>query len=392
MLDRLVDELGLTRVRLETRSGFENPIDWFARYMSGQVDRPTWRTHWYEAINDDGNPQTLNPQGFQWSWLDYDIDHIVTPLRDRLAARGEQLYVNLTYVDFALSSFEHSASAQEYAEYMLALFQHTQQKYGWVPDAVEIILEPDNTQNWRAAQIGAAIVAAGDRLRAAGFEPDFVAPTTTNAANAVSYFDEMIQNPRVLEYLTDISYHRYSGVSNTTIEAIGNRAAQFGIRSGMLEHIGSTYVDLHTDLTLGRNSAWQQFVMGGCEAGDPGGRYYLIDASVPSNPKVSLASRTHLLRHYFQYIRPGAVRVGAASGDDRYQPLAFRNRNGKFVLVVRSTSGGTFRVQGLPAGTYGLRYGTASVNGADLPNEVVSGGGDLQASMPSAGVITIYQR
>lgn len=392
LLDRLVNELGLTRVRIETRSGFENPTDWFTRYITGEIDRPTWRAQWYQAVNDNADPQSANAAGYHFSWLDYDIDHVVTPLRARMAARGERLYINLTYVDFANSAFEHAANPLEYGEYMLVLFQHLQQKYGWVPDAIEIILEPDNTQAWRAGQIAAAIVAAGDRLKAAGFEPDFIAPATTNASNAVSWFDEMVKTPRVLEYLTDLSYHRYSGVSTATIEAIGARAAQYGIRSAMLEHIGSGYVDLHMDLSLGRNSTWQQFAMGGCAPGDPGGRYYLIDASVPTNPKVTLASRTHLLRLYFQYIRPGAVRLGAASGDGRFDPLAFRNANGKFVVVVRTTAAGTFRVQGLPGGTYGLRYGTASVNGADLPDVTIPAGGEVPVSMPDAGVVTIYQR
>ena len=45
------------------------------------------------------------------------------------------------------------------------------------------------------------------------------------------------------------------------MQAIASRAVQYGIDTSMLEHIGSGYQDLHKDLTLGRNSAWQQYTL-----------------------------------------------------------------------------------------------------------------------------------
>jgi hypothetical protein len=392
VLDRAVNEVGLNRVRLQIQSGIENPVDYFTPFASGTISRDAWKQHWYEAINDNSDPGSINPAGFQFARLDSDVQRVVEPLRQRLAARGEKLYVNLTYVDFATSPFEHTSNVQEYAELVLATFQHLNSKYGWTPDAVEISLEPDNTPNWRAPVIGNAIVAAGDRLKAAGFHPDFIAPSNTDASRAVTYFDQLVQTPRVKEYLTDLAYHRYGGASAATIQAIGARATQHGVRTSMLEHIGSGYAHLHEDLKIGRNSAWEQYAIAGCAPGDPGGRHYLIDPSVPSNPKITIASRTKLLRQYFLFVRFGAVRIGAVSGDPRLDPLAFRNTNGKLVVIVKTTAAGNFSVQGLAAGTYGIKYATAGAWDVDLPDATIAAGEEVNAAIPAAGVISIYQR
>jgi hypothetical protein len=98
--DRIVSELGINRVRLELRSGTENPVDQLARFRAGTLDYNGWRSTWFVPVNDNADPATINPSGFQWAYIDYNVEQSVIPLRTRLAARGEKLYVNLTYVDF----------------------------------------------------------------------------------------------------------------------------------------------------------------------------------------------------------------------------------------------------------------------------------------------------
>ncbi len=111
--------------------------------------------------------------------------------------------------------------------------------------------------------------------------PASLRPSTTNAGHAVQYFDTMVQVPHVLDYLTDLSYHRYSGVSDQVIADIGARATQYGVRTSMLEHIGSGYEDLYQDVSVGRNSAWSEFALAFCDKPDDGGKYYNIDLSNP---------------------------------------------------------------------------------------------------------------
>src|SRR5262249_33422163 len=258
LFDAVVNDLGINRVRLPIQDGSENPVDYFTKFYNGQISRSEWRAHWYEVINDNDDPFVINPAGFQFASMDQTIDTVVLPLKQRVEARGEKLYINLNYVDFGPSVFEHKNYPEEYAEFMLATFLHLRDKYGWTPDAIEVVLEADNA-GWKGTQLGQAIVATGDRLKAYGFQPAFVVPSATDMRNAIALFDELIQVPRVTQYVSELSYHRYGGVADENLQTIGNRSLQYGIQAAHLELIGANYLDLHKDLTLARDSSWAQF-------------------------------------------------------------------------------------------------------------------------------------
>lgn len=89
---------------------------------------------------------------------------------------------------------------------------------------------------------------------------------------------------------------------------------------------------------------------------DYGEAYYLIEDSDGDDPKIIIDSRTKFLCQYFKYVRSGAVRIEAGSGNDDFDPLAFINSNGKYVVIVKANAGGPFCIKGLPAGTYGIEY------------------------------------
>ena len=387
--DRAVEELGINRLRLAIFSGTENPVDYFTEYLAGRISRDEWRARRSETINDNADPTAAVLARFQFAQLDHTIDHVVTPVRDRLSARGEHLYVNLNPVDFnAAGPLLYRNAPAEYAELILTTFQHLQSRYGWTPDAVEIVLEPDNA-GWAGTQIGNALVATGDRLAAAGYRPDFIAPSNANMSGAVTYFDQLVAVPRVTQYLTDLAYHRYGGVSDGNLQAIGARAMAHGIRTSMLEHIGSGYQDLHKDLTLGRNSAWQQFTLAYCVATDNGAQYFPVDISTPTAPVVQTGNRTKFLQQYFRHVRLGAVRHEATSTSGTFEPLAFRNPDGRWVVVVNANAGGTFSVTGLPAGTYGLTYTTPAAYRTPHPDVTLGPNQPLVTSIPASGVLTI---
>ncbi|MBS1788248.1 MAG: hypothetical protein JST85_11020 [Acidobacteria bacterium] len=390
LFDLAVDDLGLNRVRLELRSGAENPIDNFTRYINGQITFTAWKNSWYQIVNDNNDPQIINPSGFQFSELDYSIDTLVIPIRQRLLARGEKLYLNLCYVDFGASSFEHKNAPEEYAEFILTTFLHMRDKYGFTPDAMEMILEPDTNADWNATQIGNCLVAAGNRLRANGFNPDFVAPSCTSMFNALTYFDQLVQIPGVTKFISEISYHRYGGATDTALQGFASRGAQYKIDTAHLELIGANQNDLHSDLTIANNSSWEQFALAFPTDIDDGGVYYLINQSNLNNPTLTLNSRAKFLRQYFKFIRSGALRIKATSTSGTFTPAAFINTDGKFVVVVRTFAGGNISLQGLPAGTYGVKYTTPSQYDIDVTDISITAGQALNTSIPSDGVITIY--
>lgn len=388
LYEALVNDIGINRVRLEIRSGVENTDDNWSDHRAGTIDYDTWRSRRYATVNDDDDPNHIRWAGFHFSEMDHAIETIVNPLRALLEARGEALYVNVNYVAFTGQIkggvYLHDDPA-EYAEFVLAACLHIRDKYGWLPDAWEILLEPDNVSQWNGNLLGRAIAAVGEKLAAHDIHLDIVAPSNTDMGNAITYFDQMMQVPRVKEHLREYSYHRYAGVSLSNLRAIAARAKQHGLTTSMLEwwSDGNTYHTLHEDLQIGNNSAWQQAVVRG---------FFDIDDSDPANPVVSINNKTKFTRQYFKYIRPGALRIGADSRDGSFEPLAFINDNGSLVVVIKCDSGGEFSVGGLAAGKYGIKYTSADQYDIDLPDRTIRFGQLVTASIPARGVLTIYAK
>lgn len=396
-LDRAV-EAGIDRVRLEVRAGVENPTDQYGAWraagypFSGSV-YTTWRAKRYETVNDNADPNVINPAGFHWTELDLAVTEMVNPLRAKLAAKGENLYVNLNYVAFVSqvtsgAPYVHQ-SPDEYAEFAVAAFQHMQSTFGWVPDGLEVILEPDNTGSgpWTAARLDAVIAATVPRLAAAGFTPDIIAPSTVWMSTASTWWDALSAPSRAA--IKELSYHRYGGVSAAHLAAIASRHPA----PAMLEYwdVSNTFATLHDDLTNGRNAAWQAGVITGGTS-TTSTNITILPGGVPT-----FSPRTQFVRRYFQAVRRGAVRVGATSTDARFAPVAFRNADGRYAVVVKATAPGTATIGGLPAGTYGIDFTTSATSSVEnpqtgsRPDQTITAGQTITVDVPW-GVTVIYLR
>ena len=191
VFDLLVTDAGIDRLRLEIRSGAENPVDYWQQFADGRMGYLAFKRQFYAKINDNEDPYRLDPAGLQFSELDWRVENIVLPVKARVEARGRRFRLNLAYVDFKWTaeqgSLSHAQHPQEYAEIMTETISHLKTKYNLSPDDVEIIIEPDNTVDWRGAEIGNAIVALGPRLAAAGLQqPAVIAPSTAQARRALA--------------------------------------------------------------------------------------------------------------------------------------------------------------------------------------------------------------
>ncbi len=398
LFDAAVNDLGINRIRLEVRSNLENSTDWFALWRSGQITQAEWGNHRYEIVNDNSSATAINPNGFKWSEFDDLIDNVVLPMKQRLEARGEQLSVNVNYVDFDITSFEHHQNPEEYAEFVLAVYQHMQTRYGFVPDSWEVVLEPDNDTGWFVNQFANVIKPTGDRLVANGFTPRFIVPSTVSISPAGPpvYIERIAQIPGAMQYVDTIAYHRYRDVNLTNLLAIKTLATTHNKKTAMLEWIGAEYPTLHEDLKLMNNSSWQQFVLSyldaepdGTPIPDNGAQHYRINNA---SSTFSLQSRSKFLRQYYKFVRRGAQRIEALTGNPNFDPVAFINTNGKYAVVVKASAGGTFGVRGLPPGLYGIKYTTTSQYNIDRPDATIALGQSLSANIPAAGVITIYAK
>ena len=331
----------------------------------------------------------VTQSGFNFSQLDDEIEKVAIPLRQRIEANGEHLFINVNYVDFGSSSFEHKQNPEEYAEFVLATYQHLQSKYGFVPDSWEVILEPDTPAAWSATQIGNAIAASATRLEANGFTPKFIIPSTANMGTSIAMFDQLVQMPGVLPYISELAYHRYSGVSDANVQTIASRAVPVWHKHF---HAGAYWQRLsrHSCRFETRSQfAWQQYTLAFC-TNDDGAQYYWLDRSDPNDHQIVMGWRTRFLRQYFKFIRSGAVRIDATGDNTNFDPVAFVNSDGRNVVVVKASQAGSITIQGLPAGDYGIKYSTGSQYDVNHSNQTIQTGQSINTSIPASGVITIY--
>lgn len=373
-------ELGIDRIRLELRAGAESPVDNWSRWRNGSISEAEWRGLRYRPINDDANPTSANPSGFQFAELDDHVRTVLLPLRAAVEAQGRELQINLNYVGFGSNTQVHQDPA-EYAEFILEAFLHLKAVFDLVPDAVEPILEPDNSTLFDAQDVAAVIVATGDRLAAAGFHPEFIAPSTMSMARAPTWFDQMATTPRLFLYFKEYSYHRYAGVSEANLRAIRSRAESKGLRTAMLEHIGSDVEDLYDDLTIANASAWQQYTLA-YPGSDNGGKYFPI-----VNDRPVMGSRTRALAQYFRYVRRGGYRVHAVSTAESVRPVGFTNPSGGPVVILHLSSPESLLVRGLRPGRYLVT--SSDPQSPVLGEATVGAGGELRFSTRAIGVLTI---
>lgn len=388
-----VRDLGLNRIRLEVRSGMEHRRDYWRETLAGRLRGDEARCARYETENDNDDPRVIDPGGFHFGELDRAVEGLVIPMQRLLASRGERLVVNVTYVSFmrqcAAGHAWHHQDPDEYAEFALATALHLRDRFGIVPDYWEVILEPDNTDFWTGTRLGEAMVAAAARFQERGMAIRFVGPSNTSTLRALPDFDAMIRVPGVPARLGEFAYHRYKGVSTDMLREIGERGRRHGVRTAMLEHIGSGVDDLIEDLTVANVSAWQQFALAfRNNPKDEGSLYYRVDDSDPTHPIVRPYSRTRLLAQAFRYVRLGAVRLGAVS-TGAVSTVAFRNADGRYVVVARSHGRARMTVQGLPAGRYGTTWTTRDSSGA-AADTAIAANGSLVAEIPGAGVLTVF--
>lgn len=391
VLDVLVGDLGINRVRLELRSGVENPVDYFAAFVSGQIGYDQMEAHFYDKVNDNADPSVASAQGFQFTGLDFDVETEVLPIKQRLEAKGEKLFLSLCYVDFnspIQGSLSHALNEAEYSELILAAFDHLRSKYGLRPDALELILEPDNSRSWRGAQIGRALVSVQARLHAAGHDPEFIAPSTAAAGLAVPYFTDLVAVPRAAGLAKTLSYHRY-GLGD--LSQIWATARANGMKTAMLEHVSGNADELVEDLTIANVSAWQKYAVAQISPSQDYA-YLSVDRTVPSSPIISLNSRAAPLLPYFKSVRRGAVRIDAQSDDPAAQPVAFVNADGGYAVIAKSPAATTLRVIGLPAGTYkSISVRLDSVTAETGPDVTIASGAALSLNVP-AGVTAVFAR
>lgn len=349
----LLDEVGINRFDFEAKSGLQSGTDWDTLYLSGEITRDQYKAKWYDP--EEGAP-------IQWTLLDEQA--AVWKMLSAANTRGRQLYNVLTFVDFnSNSGWNHRQNPSAYADFMLQVIQHLDQVHGIQIDGVEMILEAD-LAGWSVGELDACLVALRGALNAAGYDPDIMAPSSTDMTKAVDTYDAMVNKPDVL------TYHRYQGVSDSSLQRIGQKP-----RTAMLEHIGGNFDELFDDLTVGNVEAWRQFTWAYCNASGQGS--YLYGHNPPA-----IKYLTRKLKQVFNYVDIGAVRYPVVDVDPSgRRSLGFVNPDGTHVYVVEQTLARPFSV-----GAGSWQVDSVDVDGNPQAASVDASG----VVTTNAGVVTVY--
>lgn len=400
-----VDTLGINRLRLEIRCGTEHSADNYQAYQDSTIDYDTWRSQRYATVNDNNDPFTIDWAGFHFTEFDEKIEDIIVPFRNRLLQNGAELYINLCFVAFtgqindgAGGSIIHQ-DPEEYAEFIQAVFLHMQSEYGFVPDGVEVILEPNVASFGDATLVGECLVAAGDRLSNIGYHPDFIACSNTNLNGAINYYPAFSAVPGVANYWKEYSFHAYAGRNDANLLQIATNAAASGVKTSMLEWWanGNTYSYLHDCLSLANVSSYEFKGSFGAPGNNWNSGLLQIVDNGDNNFSLALQRPTKYFRHYFKLIHPGAIRYEATSSDADYDALAFVNPDGNLLLNIDAATSGVAQISGLPAGTYQTIYSLG--DGRTEPNpyweksaiDTIALGEQMSIEMAGQGIYSIVQ-
>ena len=393
---------GIDRIRLEVRSGSENPVDYWALFAGGQIGYRDFQSHRYEKINDNADPRQTDPQGFKFSELDYRVETMLLPLKAAVERRGRRLVVNLCYSDFKWSALKgdlsHADAPDEYAELIVATFDRLRTKYGLSPDYFEVVLEADNTDRWRGAQVGAGVVTVARRLAQAGYRPKLIAPSTAHAAQAAPYIDQALRVSGAGRAISVLSYHRYDppGRADAALDAIRARAARHHWQTAMLEHVDGDVSELMRDLSLADASSWQQWAA--ASRLEPNGqprRGWLLAADLNGSPgsgSIRLTSVSAALSRVFTNVDVGAVRIGAVAKGPDVQVVAFENPDGGAAVVAKLGRPGTVRFSNLPPGRYEVSLATPDGRVVGLSDVQTAAGGTAKVAVSDPGVLALVSR
>lgn len=347
ILTMMIAEGGINRLRVELRSGSENPVDYWSQFRGGALSYTDFKKRAYEKVNDNTDSKAVNPKGFQFSELDFRMDNYVVPAMRIAKAMGRPMRFSLAYVDSKWSDqqgqLSHADNPEEYAELIAAAFAHLKQKYGLVPDALEIVLEPDNSDGWAGRRIGSAIVAVSRRLEEQGATPRIIAPSTSVARRAPRYMQEIMSIPGAAEKVSVLAYHRY-GIQPTeqAYSRIRESAKAIKAQTAMLEFGRADAGMLFEELTQANISSFQKHDIATPDLGRvatlPGNMLRVTEPG-RADAEVEPLPEATALASVFRVVDPGAVRIGTRSDRRWLSAVAFRNPDGRLVLAVKADQG-----------------------------------------------------
>lgn len=307
-----------------------------------------------EPVNDDEDPETRNAAGFVRP-----DDHLWQ--LDEIAARGDPMRIAALWTPPAwmkTTGLENGGGAllpgmaPELAEFFSAYLDFVAAA-GHRIDALSIQNEPEAAPPWDSntyspAAYAATLEAIAQRLVADGHDTGLVSPDNAVLNFTMLYVQSFLSQPTAKQRLRALAFHMYQfdyfqfAEHEAALDAFV-AAAPPGLPLWMTEYSNTTGIGfgsweeglaqarlIHTALVhgVGMYVMWNLYRPGG-----PGEALIVIPTTA-GVPGFTVTPKYWTLRQFTKWVRPGAVRIAASSGDTDLLVSAYREEAATRTVAV----------------------------------------------------------
>ncbi len=373
VIEDAVNNLGITRLRWQQPNGNRS-----------EMRRWEWE-------NDNGDPDDADMSRFNTADADRFVEAYVLPFKRRVEANGDpfELWLSPSFFDGGSTGSVPAFllhSPGEYAEHATSFILYLKSKYGIDTNHYAICNEAGNNNAFKPAVVAEMTKVLGARMEGLGLPTRGQFSDGINARATWNYIQAAKDDPDVWEYVDVLSYHWYGMDNQDSMVKICEFARQHGMVTAQTEFMNLTMDHLYDDLTIGGVSYWSIYGLGGPS---PRQNYYLHR----NGTSFSRGKQFWNFRQVMHYVRPGAVRIEAASNDPAIRALAFA-RDGRITVALINTTPPhqhrTVTLRGLPPGEYGVSQSVGTKPYTELGVRTTEANAAFTVDVPSNGVLTVY--
>jgi O-glycosyl hydrolase len=376
-LQAVYDEVGLTMGQVEP----------------GLMETPANATDlWNQRRNDNDDPFTINPYGFNWTASDAMRSKVIEPARaygldnwslaNKLNTQGV-----LSFLE-PLRTADYQRYLDEAAEYTVAGLMHWRDSYGIVPRWVAPWNEPTSGNREIAGASTQTLVdlvkAIGARMADSGFGGvKLIVPNEETVQRSYDVARAILEDPEARRYVGAIGYHAYpyespySSVRQILEQSGRGRpvSAQIELRRrlaelsaqydvpvwlteisegpgnndfsfGAFENVRARAIHIHDEIRhaaasayYGMNAMWdrrsheEHFAGRGVDFFSESSAIALVDLD-----SVYISGIGYAIGHFARWIDRGAIVLGSESSDSLVQVTAFRNDSSESLVKYASGS------------------------------------------------------
>jgi len=341
--ERLFDDPHVTETFNQTtkRAGIIPPaadqgkiID--ALYTQIGLTRVRFHPDLIEPVNDNADPNVADLSKFDFAWQKSD-GHIA--YIKRLIPLGVTTYFASP---ITIEPWMTTANPAEYAEWVIVLLRHWREQ-GLEMPYYSIINEPGYVRSgiWPGTWLRDVIRILGPRLAAEGFKTKLIVPDDWDANQAFARLQVILADAEARKYVGAVAYHLYNPGGEAQVKQL---AEQYGLPIWMTEFsTGDDWFQWATVMQreIADYGASAVDYMWGFFGDWDKAQLIRIRTNNGSYAGFDFNRQYYVTGQYSKFVRPGAIRVGATSGESDVKVAAFVN--GAQETVVATNTGNSDR-------------------------------------------------